>query len=191
MTAPSSAPALADRYWIAALLRAAVALAAAAIITFSSNHSAPLGLDVFGGFAIITGIVGGVGAFAIVDRVVRGISIAQGVFGVVAGVFALALNGSGLGVLLYTVSVWAALTGFAELYCGIRVRGRALISRDWLIAGGLTVILAIVYLLIPADSVLAVGLFGAYAAVIGVYLGIGAFSLKWAETTHETAGNHA
>lgn len=191
MTVPSSAPALADRYWIVALVRAVVALIAAAIITFSADHSAPLGLIVFGAYALATGIVGIVGAFAIIDRVLRGVSIAQGAFGVIAGVLALALHDSGLGVLLYTVSVWAALTGFAELYCGLRVRSRNVVSRDWLIVGGLTAILAIVYLVIPADSVLAVGLFGAYAAVVGVYVGIGAFSLKWATTTHETAENHA
>jgi len=191
VTVPSSAPALADRYWIVALVRAAVALIAAAIITFSADHSAPLGLVVFGGFALATGIVSGVGALAVVDRVLRGLHIAQGVFGIIAGVSALVLHGSGLGVLLYAVSVWAALTGFAELYCGLRVRSRSTVSRDWLVAGGLTAILAIVYLAIPPDSVLAVGLFGAYAAVIGVYVGIGAFSLKWAGTTHETAGNNA
>lgn len=191
MTVPSSAPALADRYWIVALARAVLALIATAIITFSADHSAPLGLVVFGAYALASGLVGIVGAFTIRDRVLRGVSIAQGAFGVIAGVFALVLHDSGLGVLLFTVSVWAALTGFAEIYCSLRVRGRAAISRDWLVVGSLTVILAIIYMLIPADSVLAVGLFGAYAAIIGVYLGIGAFTLKWAAATHETAGNKA
>jgi uncharacterized membrane protein HdeD (DUF308 family) len=77
------------------------------------------------------------------------------------------------------VSVWAALTGFCELYCGIRTRTQSAAARDWLLVGGLTAVLAIVFLLIPADAVLAVGLFGAYAVIVGVYLGIGAFSLKW------------
>jgi Uncharacterized conserved protein len=182
---------LAARYWIVVLSRAVVALAAGAFITFSADHSAPLGLLVFGSYALVSGLVTAAGSPAVTDRVLRGIVIAQGVFGVVAGVLSLALHASGLGVLLYTVSVWAALTGFAELYCGIRARGRATVSRDWLIVGGLTAVLAIVYLVIPADSVLAVGLFGAYAVVIGVYSAIGAFSLKWGTAPGRPAENHA
>lgn len=149
MTVPSSAPAIAERYWIVALSRAVVALAAGAFITFSADHSAGLGLVVFGAYALAAGIVCGVGSLAIADRVLRGAAIAQGAFGVIAGILALTLHSSGLGVLLYTISVWAALTGFTELYGGVRARGRAPVSRDWLIVGGLTAVLAIVYLVIP------------------------------------------
>ena len=59
-------------------------------------------------------------------------------------------------------------------------------GRDWLVTGAMTAVLAVIFLLIPADVVLAVGLFGAYAVVIGVYLGIGAFTLKWG-TQHPQA----
>ena len=50
--------------------------------------------------------------------------------------------------------------------------------------------LAIVYLIIPADNRLVVGLFGAYAIVIGVYLAIGAFSLKWARPVAANAAEN-
>ena len=179
MTAPSSAPVRRDRYWIVPLSRAVAALVVAAIITFNANHSAPIGLITFGAYALVAGIITAVGARYVTDRVARRLLVAQGIFAVIAGIVALILNGAGLGVFLYVVSVWAALTGFCELYCGIRVRGRFPAARDWLVVGVLTAVLAVIFLLIPADAVLAVGLFGAYAVVIGVYLGIGGFTLKW------------
>lgn len=189
MTAGSSLPAMRDRYWIVPLARAVVALVVAAIITFSANHSAAVGLISFGGFAVVAGVVTAVGARAVTDRVVSSLMLAQGIFSVVAGVVALVLSASGLGVFLYTVSVWAALTGFCELYCGLRVRGRLAVSRDWVTVGGLTAVLAVVFLVIPTDAVLAVGLFGAYAVVIGVYLGIGAFTLKWGAQHPQTSNS--
>jgi uncharacterized membrane protein HdeD (DUF308 family) len=177
--APALAPARSGRYWIVALVRAVLALAVSAVITFTAEHSSSLGLILFGVFAVLTGIVVAIGGFTHDDRVVRRLAIAQGAVGVVAGVLAIIFNGAGLAVLLYTVSVWAALTGFIELYCGVRLRGRSLAARDWLVTGALTAVLAIVYLVIPPDKVLAVGLFGAYAVIVGVYVGIGAFTIKW------------
>lgn len=180
MTVSSSVPAKTRRYWLVPLVRALVALVVAAVITFNANHSAEVGLFAFGAYALACGVVTAIGAFAVADRVARRLFLAQGIFGVVAGAVALLLHASGLGVFLYTVSVWAALTGFCELYCGLRVRGRLALGRDWLAVGVLTAILAVVFLLIPPDAVLAVGLFGAYAVVVGVYLAIGAFTVKWA-----------
>ncbi|MHA7984857.1 HdeD family acid-resistance protein [Rathayibacter sp. CAU 1779] len=168
-----------DRYWIVALTRAIVALLAGGFITFDPEHSARVGLMVFGSFALLEGIVVGVGSLVLKDSLIRWLFVAQGALSVVVGIAALALNGAGLGVLLYGVSVWALLTGFAELYCGIRSRGRSESSRDWMVIGALTVVLAVVFLVIPPDSLLAVGLFGAYAVIVGVYVGIGAFTLKF------------
>lgn len=179
MTAPSFVPVRRDRYWTVPLGRAIVALIVAAVITFNANHSAMVGLIAFGAYALVAGVINAIGWRYVEDRVARRLVLAQGIFSMIAGIIALILNGAGLGVFLYTVSVWAALTGFCELYCGIRTRARSAAARDWLLVGGLTAVLAIVFLLIPADAVLAVGLFGAYVVVIGVYLGIGAFSLKW------------
>ena len=78
----------------------------------------------------------------------------------------------------------AAVTGLLELVAGLRRRGDAS-RRDWMIVGGLTVVLAIVMLLIPADPVLAVGLLGAYAVIIGVYLAIAGLSLRWSSDSRQ------
>ena len=167
-------------------MRAIVAFAAGFFITLDeADHSAHLGLLVFGLYALIEGLVIGVGSLLLTNAVTKWIFVGQGALGVVVGIAALALTDAGLGVLLYTVSVWALLTGFAELYCGIRSRGRSESARDWMVIGGLTVVLALVFLFIQSDSRLAVGLFGAYAVIVGVYVGIGAFTLKFGLAHHE------
>lgn len=177
-------------YWVVPVARAVVALLAAGVITFNSNHSATFGLIVFGAYAAVEGLLVGILSMrTVADRTARRLFMVHGVIGLIAGVLALALSTSGLGLYLYLVSVWAALTGFIELYCGVRSRSKDPSSRDWMVVGAFTALLAIVFLLIPSDSVLAVGLFGAYAVIVGVYLGIGGFSLKWA-AQHPTTTEH-
>ena len=188
--APAPTTQKSSGYWTVPVARAVVALVAAAVVTFSANHSATFGLLVFGAYAAVEGLLVGILSLrTVADRTVRRLFVLHGVVGVIAGVLALALSGSGLGLFLYLVSVWAALTGFIELYCGVRGRSKDPSARDWMIVGGFTAVLAIVFLLIPSDSVLAVGLFGAYAVIVGVYLGIGGFSLKWA-AQHASATEH-
>ncbi|WP_022881943.1 DUF308 domain-containing protein [Gryllotalpicola ginsengisoli] len=178
---------MAARYWLAQFARAVVALAAGAAITFDQGHSAALGLGVFSAFAILGGLVTCWSGFLVTDASFRALFAVQGLVGVAAGVVALVVRSGGLGALLYTVSVWALITGVLELLAGWRARRRldeaAAVSRDWLLAGIATVVLAIVYLVIPPEHRLVVGLLGAYAVIIGVYLAIGAFSLKWAHPT--------
>jgi uncharacterized membrane protein HdeD (DUF308 family) len=178
-----------EHYWVAALVRAIVALLAGGFVTFDPEHSARVGLLVFGSYALVEGVVVGLGGLLLKDALNRWLFVAQGALGVIVGVAALVLNGAGLGVLLYGVSVWALLTGFAELYCGLRSRRRVDVARDWTVIGGLTVILAIVFLVIPPDSLLTVGLFGAYAVIVGVYVGIGAFTLKFGLAHAQPAEN--
>jgi uncharacterized membrane protein HdeD (DUF308 family) len=159
--------------------RAVVAFVPAAVITFNADHSAEFGLVVFGAFALVNGLVTGLLSWlTVTDRRDRSIFAIQGAVGVLAGVLALALNAGGLGFFLYIVSVWAAITGFLELYPGIRVRGRGQVARDWLVVGALTAVLALVFLLLPPNAVVAVGLLGAYLVIIGVYLVIAGVSLS-------------
>ena len=98
---------------------------------------------------------------------------------VVCGGAALAGNAGGSGLLLFLLSVYFATTGFLELYAGLRSRGRLTLARDWVLVGAFTAIAALVFLLIPPDALVAVGLLGAYGIVVGVYLAIGGLSLRW------------
>lgn len=184
-------------YWYVPVLRAIPAVIIAAIITFSADHSSQLGLLAFGAFAAATGAV----LVATSPPALRGdrarwFFVSQGLVSLVLGVIALAFSGGGLPFLLFIMSGWAALTGFLELYCGIRSRGRSALSRDWVFVGALTAVFAIIVLLVPPEftqvtegpggvavqltaSIITVGALGAYAAVIAVYLIIGGLSLKW------------
>ena len=186
------------RYWLIPLVRAVIALGVAAAITFSADHSAPVGFLAFGAFALLSGLAVALLAARVTRASVeRSFSIAQGAVGIAVGGASLALATSGTAVLLFLVSAWAAVTGFFELYLGIRSRGRLPQSRDWVFVGALTAVFAIVVLLIPSGfeqsfigpdkvervltaSVILVGMIGAYAAILGVYLAIAGLSLKWA-----------
>lgn len=199
--APRGAVDSTSRYWIFQLFRAVPAAVAASVITFSVDHSAPLGLTVFGAFAVLTGLLAVIFVPRTLadDRVSRLNFLVSGIVSLLAGAGALVLAGTGrsaLPGLFITVIVWALLTGVLELYSGFRVRGRSPFARDWLTIGGATLLLAIVFLLVPPGldqhymgpdgvdrsltaSIVTVGIFGAYAAIVAVLLIIGGFSLKW------------
>lgn len=178
-TARDSAPER-TQYWVVPVVRGLLALVPATVITFSQNHAPELGLLVFGVWAIVSGLlVGALSMRLVTDRVIRSLFLVTAIVTVAAGLLAVSVP-AGLPFLLYLVSVWAAITGFVELYAGIRARGRTPAARDWIAVGGFTALLAIVFLLLPPDAVTAVGLLGGYLVILGVYLVIGGFSLKWA-----------
>lgn len=181
--------------WLVPVVRGTLALVPSAVITFSQDHSPALGLAVFGAWALATGvIVGALAARLMADRAARWAFVANGVLTAAAGLVALGLRDTalgGVGALMFTVAVWAAVTGILELVVGLRARGRIAAARDWIAVGALTAALALVYVLLPLDPVTAVGLLGAYFVVLGVLLLIGGFSLKWAATGPVGTGDAA
>ncbi|RLP73080.1 hypothetical protein D9V29_03500 [Mycetocola manganoxydans] len=187
-----------SRYWLVAVARALVAAVAGLVITFSPDHSASLGLSVFGGFAVLTALVHLAGSRTLdADTVTRRSFVAQGILSLAAGVLALILAPiGGQPAFFAIVLLWALLTGALELYSGFHLRGRSALARDWMTIGGVTVLLAVAFLLVPQGldqhftgpdgversltaSIVSVGTFGAYAAIVAVLLAIGGFSLKW------------
>lgn len=171
-------------FWVVPIVRAALAVVPALVITFSPDHTPAFGLVVFGVWALFSGaVVGALQLRAVAERPERTMLVASGVVSAVAGLLALAMTGAGLGFLLYLVSVWAAITGILEVLAGIRSRsrrtdGETSIPRDWIVVGVLTAVLALAFLL-PVGSVVAVGLLGAYLVVLAVFLGIAGMSLFW------------
>ena len=184
--------------WYVPLARAVPAIVLAVVVTFTADHSASLGMLVFGIFAVVTGAVLIASALRTgVTGVVRTVTFAQGILTVLAGVVSLALPAAGLPFFVFLLTAFAAVTGFLELYLGLRSRGRSSSSRDWVFVGALTALLAIVVLLVPPGfsqsftgpddiqrvltaSVIVVGALGAYWAILGVYLVIAGLSLRWA-----------
>lgn len=162
------------------IVRAVIALVAAMVITFSSNHAAVVGLIVFMGFGFA---LAGVLMFSIPFVGLHGVAkTTTGIFSIssaVAAGLAAAMMGAGLPALLVVVSTWAAIAAAMELYAGYRSTDKAL-SREWLSMGVLTAVLAIVMAVVPMNEVYAVGIFGAYAAIIGVFQVIAGISLRTA-----------
>lgn len=181
--------------WLVPVIRGTLALVPAAVITFSQDHSPALGLTVFGVWAVVAGVVvGALSARLVADRTARAAAVANGIVTAAAGLVAFSLRdtaSNGVGAFTFTVAVWAAVTGILELVAGLRLRGRSAAARDWISAGALTALLALVFVLLPLDPVTAVGLLGAYLVVLGVLLLIGGFSQKWAASESVGAGRAA
>ncbi len=198
------------RYWPIPVLRAVPAAVVALVITFSSNHAAGYGLLLFGAFVVVDAVVLGWAALRRMpaDGRSRATTLVQSVVSLVAGVAALATNGVGLPAFITVVVGWAVLTGAVELAQGIRARGRSPFARDWTTIGGLTLLLAVAFLLTPPDysqqlggveqvtgtldaAVVLVGLLGAYLAIAAVFHVIAGLSHKWGTTAPAAAPDGA
>lgn len=195
--------------WYLPLLRAVPALVLAAVVTFSQDHSAPVGSYAFGVFAVIAAVLWAVDA-ALAGSVERVVAAIAAIVSLIGGVAALVAPQAGLSYLVFVASGVFAVTGFLELYLGLRRRPRDTVGRDRIFVGGLTAVMAIALLVIPPDysrplggieqvpgeltaSVMVVGALGAFWAIFGVYLVIAGLSLKWGTSpaparTEEVAG---
>ncbi|WP_314457398.1 acyl-CoA synthetase [uncultured Microbacterium sp.] len=177
------------------LARAAFAALAAIMVTFSPDHSAVLGLGVFSGFALATGLVFALSAWLVFPRGERMIPVLLASVSILAGLVSSVGAWRTTGVFFGVVIAWALVSGLVELLGALRDRkaGRTAGVRDGMLIGILSIVLAAVLLLTPAQYALdyditgagsftltgitiAVGLFGGYAAVVAVFLAIAGFS---------------
>lgn len=201
-TAPAAGSRLAVRH--VQLARAAFATIAALMITFSPDHSATIGLSVFSGFAIATGLIWGAAAWLVFPAGRRWLAVLMGVLCIIAGMIGGLTNLRSTTLFFSVVIAWALLSGLAEGIAGLRALRQAQRpdaaarseARDGLTVGVITVVLGLALLIVPGQYMLdyyipdadqtftltgisiAVGVFGAYAAVVAVYLGIAGFSPK-------------
>ncbi len=152
------------------LARAAFAAIAAVMITFSPDHSAPVGLAVFSGFAIATGLAFLIAAWLVYPMGRRWPAVLLGILTLVAGMV------TGIGVwrtnevFFAVVIAWAASTGLVELVSGWRGLGPPRMrpeterfaatplprteARDAVTVGIITVVLAIALALVPSGYAL-------------------------------------
>lgn len=169
-------------YWGVPVARAIPFIVTALVITFSPNHSAQVGLFAYGVLAIVSGLIVALLSWRTIEvRSTRVVFLVQGVASVLFGALALGFNAGGLGFLLFCATMNSAIGGFLELYAGLKA-GKNPAGRDWAVVGGLTVVFALVLIFFPTDPVFAVGMLGAYSAVIGLFLVIGGLSLRWGTT---------
>jgi uncharacterized membrane protein HdeD (DUF308 family) len=158
------------------LARALPALVAAAVITFSANHAVIVGQLVFMIFAFVLAPVFIWAAFAngFVSRVLVTYVVSAVVSIAAAAITAITI-GNGLAAFTLTLGIWAAVTGALELFAGWTTKAKEQ-SREMLLLGGLTAALGLVEAVVPLNDVYAVGLFGAYAAIVAVFAAIAGFS---------------
>ena len=183
------------------LARAAFAAVAALMVTFSADHSAPVGLAVFSGFALVSGLVFVLAAWLVADPGGRWpyvlMAVVAGLTGMAAGVPAWRTTP----LFFVLVIAWGALGGLVELIAGIRARRLARAegvaapdgARDAILIGSLGLALAVALACVPSTYALrysiaqagtftltgitlAVGIFGAYSAIVAVFLGIAGLS---------------
>lgn len=184
-------------YWPVAVIRALPAAILGLAITFAADHSAGVGLLSFGLFAIASGVLLGVLSWLrLAESGARSFLVAQGAVTTAAGILALVFHGGSITVFFLIVTAFALITGFLELYSGVRTRRRFVASGDWMVGGALTVTAGIAFLLVPPGlhqsvrtaegtagildaSIVAVGILGAYGAILAIYLLIAGFSAKW------------
>lgn len=222
MTAPAASRTFDVRH--VQLARATFAVIAAVMVTFSPDHSATVGLAVFSGFAIATGLVELLAVWLVYPRTRRAVPMLLGILTLVAGMVSGVVPVRTISGFFAIVILWALLTGLVELLGGVRglaAHRRAGVgakplrpgrvepwsdgtepiplpprseSRDAVAVGVLTLLLGFALLFTPAGYALqytiteadvsatltgitiAVGVFGGYAAIIGVYLAVAGFT---------------
>ncbi len=186
------------------LARAFFAAIAAVMITFSADHSAAVGLAVFSGFAIATSLVLLLAVWLVYPSGARAVPLLLGLTTGVAGMVTGLPPFRSTALFFVVVIAWAVVSGIIELAGGLRARRTGdSTARDGILIGAVTLALAIGLLLVnPAYSLeyfiadgdqthaytltgiaIGVGIFGGYAAVVAVFLGIAGFSPRHVEIT--------
>lgn len=175
--------------------RALFAAVAAIMITFTADHSASVGLAVFSGWAIATALLFFVAAWLVFGAGHRAAPILLGLTSLVAGMVTGIPGLRSVALFFVAVIAWAVVSGVIELVAGLRARRTGdPFARDAILIGSVGLGLALALLLVnPAYSLryfipdadqtftltgiaIGVGLFGFYAAIVAVFLGIAGFS---------------
>ncbi|MGY6498746.1 MAG: hypothetical protein ACXIUP_11020 [Microcella sp.] len=177
--------------WLAPIARAIPAIVVGLVITFTPDHSATMGLISLGMFAAVSAVVLVMTAVRLGDgepvrSLHRGLAVIAAIVSAASFALVAGLDGNLLPFLLLALGAYGVFAGAYEVVWGLRHRGLSPLARDGITVGAGTVILALI-LVAVGDSVSAVGFFGAYAVIVGVYLVIAGFSAKWADTPKEHA----
>jgi uncharacterized membrane protein HdeD (DUF308 family) len=166
---PSTLSALSENWWVLAL-RGLLAV----LFGFAALFFLPLGTlqavgRLFSLYALVEGAL--VALIGMRGTTYRGAFIAEGAFGVMAGVAALAWPGVTALVLVYVVAIWAILSGVAEIVAAVALRRE--MEGEWalFLVGILSVVLGAAMALLPGVGLLSlVWLLGVYALLAGVAL---------------------
>jgi uncharacterized membrane protein HdeD (DUF308 family) len=165
---PSMLAALSENWWALALRGLLAVLFGFAALILPLDTLASVG-RLFGAYAILEGVL--VILTGIRRTRYRGVLIAEGASGIVAGLVSLAWPSITALVLLYVVAIWAILSGVAEIVAAISLRRE--MAGEWalFLVGVLSVIFGIILAVLPGVGLLSlIWLVGLYALAVGVAL---------------------
>lgn len=167
------------RPWKTLGLRAVLAAVAAVAVTFSPDHSPAYGFAVVAGFAVLTGALDTV--LAMVDGRMVSLLWARSVLLLATGLTAASAIyiGFGLELLVVLIAVVGVVTAASEFLLSRNPEPGTPTTNDHRILGSVAALLVVGVLLARDNSVVVVGVFGAWAAVTAVFTLITAFTLKW------------
>lgn len=168
---------LLSRNWWAVGLRGLAAVIFGILALIWPGETLVVLVLLFGAYALVDGI------FAVVSAIrgrttIRdwGWLLAEGIFGILIGIFAFFRTGATALFLLYLIAIWAILTGIAEIVQAVRLR--RVISNEWLLilGGAASVLFGLLLIIFPGTGALAVvWLIGLYAIIFGLLL----LGLSW------------
>jgi uncharacterized membrane protein HdeD (DUF308 family) len=169
MTAPEVLDGWNSNWW-ALGLRALAAILLGIIALAMPGPTLAAIVIVFGIYAIIDGVLAIIAAVRGIRRKERwGAMLLEGIVGIVAGGIAIFSPAIGALALTYLVAAWALVTGALEIAAAIQLR--KVMTGEWLllIAGLLSIVLAVLVAAFPGMGALAlVWWLGAYALAYGV-----------------------
>jgi hypothetical protein len=155
--------------------------AVGAPVTFGLDHSDPagFGLIALGGYLILQAIVLAVCTTGLAwSRVGRVLVLVRAAVSLVGGVIALVGLQGGVGLFQPLEALVFLVIGALEIIGGLRRTERADLSGDAVVVGGLQVLVGVLLIVFNTDALLAVGVLGAWGAIVAVYLGISAANLR-------------
>lgn len=166
---------------VAVAVRAAAAAVVAAAVTFGLNHSDPagFGLIALGGYLVLQAIVLAVCVTGLAwSRAGRALVLVRAAVSLIGGVIALVGLQGGVGLFQPLEAIVFLIVGALEIIGGLRRSERADLSGDAVVVGGLQVLVGVLLIVFNTDPLLAVGVLGAWGAIVAVYLGISAANLR-------------
>ena len=166
--------------WRALALRGIVALIFGLLVLFWPDLVLAVLTVLFGIYAVVDGLITLVPALRSSDTgAQRGLPLAEGAVGLLAGLAALLWPGLTSNGLIYVIAAWALLTGILKVLAAILLRAQ--VENVWLLAGSgtLSVLFGILLAALVGAGPGSLATFvGVFAVVVGLTLIVFAFRLR-------------